>query len=169
MKQNIPNSLTLLRMVLLPPFLLLLLSTSPSANSWTLALFVLLALSDALDGIVARALHQTSSFGALFDPIADKLLMMVALVGLLAKGLISAWPVALILSREFLVMGLRMGQAGKDGKIIAAEWLGKVKAVLQMVAIAAILMNWSIGPTLMWGAVILTWWSGIDYLLRYGG
>lgn len=164
---NLANGITLLRILLLPILLALLLTPSNMGGIATLVLFGFLALSDTLDGFVARALHQTTKFGAVFDPIADKLLVTIALIGLLAQGIVSPWPVALILVREFLILGFRILDAGEDGKILAAERLGKIKTVVQLVAIAWLILRWPFGDALLWIAVLLTWISGVDTWRRF--
>lgn len=134
---------------------------------WTIVIFGILAISDAIDGIVARSLQQVSKIGAIFDPIADKLLVATGLVGLLAQGMVPPWPVALILSREFLVLGLRILDASQAGKIIAAERLGKMKTISQLAAIGWLILGWPFGNVLLWTSVVLTWASGLDYWVRY--
>lgn len=164
---NLANSITLLRILLLPLLLALLLTPSNFGGMAALILFGVLALSDFLDGFVARALQQSTKFGAVFDPIADKLLVATALIGLLAQGAVSPWPVALIFAREFIILGFRILDAGGDGKILAAERLGKVKTVIQLAAVGWIILRWPFGDVLLWIAVLLTWISGVDYWRRF--
>lgn len=164
---NPANAITLFRILLLPILLAFLLTPGDLGGIWALILFGGLALSDYFDGVVARSLHLESKFGATFDHIADKLLVATALLGLLATKAISPWPVALILAREFLVLGLRILDAGEVGKILAAEGLGKAKTVSQLVAIGWLILGWPYGEGLLWIAVALTWVSAGDYWLRF--
>ncbi len=142
---RIPNWLTFLRLILIPVFVAVLIE--PSRNSLTIAaiIFVFAALTDYLDGYIARRYKAVSDFGKLFDPLADKILVMAALVMLVGLrddncvSFVPAWMVALILARELWITGLR-AFAAKDGTIVAAKSGGKVKSALQMIAILALLL-----------------------------
>ena len=141
------------------------------------ALFVLLSLTDKLDGYLARSRNEVTTFGKFLDPIADKLVVVVALCFLLERGAVSSWVLLVIVAREFLVSGLRMVVASA-GTVIAASALGKGKTAVTMVAISALLLAmafpegsaaWAIGvlgQVLMVVAVILTAWSGVDYFVK---
>ena len=141
------------------------------------ALFVLLSLTDKLDGYLARSRNEVTTFGKFLDPIADKLVVVVALCFLLERGAVSSWVLLVIVAREFLVSGLRMVVASA-GTVIAASPLGKGKTAVTMVAISALLLAmalpegsaaWAIGvlgQVLMVVAVILTAWSGVDYFVK---
>ena len=141
------------------------------------ALFVLLSLTDKLDGYLARSRNEVTTFGKFLDPIADKLVVVVALCFLLERGAVSSWVLLVIVAREVLVSGLRMVVASA-GTVIAASPLGKGKTAVTMVAISALLLAmalpegsaaWAIGvlgQVLMVVAVILTAWSGVDYFVK---
>ncbi|MBU6428965.1 MAG: CDP-diacylglycerol--glycerol-3-phosphate 3-phosphatidyltransferase [Cyanobacteria bacterium REEB65] len=174
---NLPTWLTSLRIALALPLAIAFeaapVGTSHSAEEWsTLAFgcFLLAAATDWLDGFLARRWHQTSSLGALLDPLADKILVTAALVGLAYRQVIPAWSATLILAREFLVTGLRVAIAESGQGIRAAAWSGKLKAALQMVAITLYL--WP-GATLKWPAdvvyglaLIATVTSGAEYVWK---
>ncbi|MCG0238134.1 MAG: CDP-diacylglycerol--glycerol-3-phosphate 3-phosphatidyltransferase [Firmicutes bacterium] len=171
---NLPNLITLLRILLIPIFLLVLFSRIPSGELWASALFVAGALTDGVDGYIARRRGQVTVFGKLMDPLADKLLVAAALVALVELGVLSTWVVLAILGREFAVTGLR-ALAAADGVVIAAGPLGKVKTALQVVAILTVLVGSrpdlgpvrQIGPWMMALAVAATLVSGLDYGWRY--
>lgn len=168
---NLPNWLTLSRLVLTVPFLFL--AERPGFERWALALFLVASLTDWLDGYLARRWNQITAFGKLMDPLCDKVLVAGGLVALVAQGLLPAWSVTLILFREFLVTGLRALEAA-EGVIVPAGQMGKVKTVAQMVAIALLFLgaggseSWAplaldAGRWLYWAAVALTIASGIEY------
>lgn len=130
---NLPNQLTMLRILLVPVFMVL------AAYHWMLAagvVFALASITDFLDGAIARKYHLVTDFGKFADPLADKLLTTTAFIYMIVDGVCSPVVVVIILAREFAVSGLRMIAAGApDGKVIAANWWGKVKTVLQMLTI----------------------------------
>ena len=172
---NIPNTLTLLRIALIPVMLVLFYWPSPWARAATAAVFTLAALTDLLDGWLARRLHQTSAFGAFLDPVADKLMVSCALVVLVQADPRAALAVmaAIIIGREIAVSALRefMAQLGVRSRVAVAT-VGKVKTVAQMVAIGMMLFGGHLGayPIYEWGywllvvASILTLWSMGVYL-----
>lgn len=179
---NLPNKLTIFRIALIPVFLVLLL---PLFNGKTLLpiplelgriiaaiVFVIASFTDYLDGVIARKSNCVTTFGKFLDPIADKLLVTSALMALIQLGDISAWAAIIIIAREFIVTGVRI-IAANDGVVISASNLGKAKTFIQMLAIFFILLrdfpfslfsNFPVGLSLMWIAVILTIYSGYDYL-----
>lgn len=168
---NLPNQLTMLRILMIPIFIVLLLNGMPYAAG---ILFIVASLTDALDGHIARSSGQITNFGKIMDPLADKLLVASALICLVELGQVPGWMVIVILGREFLITGLRTVAADK-GVIIAAGTSGKVKTVLQMIAISVILLqNWPFsiftdvpfGIILLWLAVIVTIYSGIEYVVK---
>ena len=130
---NLPNKLTMLRILLVPVFMVL------AAYHWMLAagvVFALASITDFLDGAIARKYHLVTDFGKFADPLADKLLTTTAFIYMIVDGVCSPVVVVIILAREFAVSGLRMIAAGApDGKVIAANWWGKEKTVLQMLTI----------------------------------
>lgn len=172
---NTPNKLTLMRVILVPIFMWAL-----SFNIYlALAVFVIASLTDQLDGHLARKYNQVTTFGKLMDPLADKILTISALVCFLEMGVdfINAWAVVVIIARELIVTGIRL-IALSDNLVIAASPWGKAKTVSQLAAIIAIMLD-MIYP-LRWGsfcltqwlvviAVILTVFSGIDYIVKNRG
>lgn len=175
MLMSIPNSITLLRICLIPCFVLSFYLPIPHAGMITAGIFCLAGLTDWLDGYLARKLNQTSRFGAFLDPVADKLIVAVALV-LIVGEFGSVWvtiPAAIIVSREIAISALRewMAEIGKQANV-AVSYLGKVKTLIQILAIVIFLANpadWSLpliklGIVLMYVAVALTLWSMYNYL-----
>jgi CDP-diacylglycerol--glycerol-3-phosphate 3-phosphatidyltransferase len=171
---NLPNSITLARIAIIPIFLFFLLTHLPAGGLIALTLFVLAALSDAVDGWLARSWAQVTDFGKFADPLADKLLVMAALIVFVARGQIDAIPVIIILSREFLVMGLRILAMAHEISIPASP-LSKAKTVSH-IALVLVLIRESAWPWYAWGgtlklvfiylAVALALSSGIDYFYR---
>ncbi|MEY8436478.1 CDP-diacylglycerol--glycerol-3-phosphate 3-phosphatidyltransferase [Atopobiaceae bacterium 24-176] len=146
--------------------------------AWTAALYILIASTDSLDGHLARSRNEVTDFGKFLDPIADKLVVVSSLLVLMAQGLVSIWVVVVVVAREFLVSGLRMVVASK-GVVVAASGLGKAKTATTMGAVGGYLVAMALpqawAPTawlygLSWlamaVAVVLTVWSGADYLLK---
>lgn len=185
---TIPNALTVSRIGLTGLFMLALFSHHPAGRVWALVLFALASFTDWLDGVLARRLDQTSAFGALMDPIADKILVLAAFLAFVELGLIPAWMAVLIVSREFLITGLRL-VAVRQGVVLPAERGGKHKTVSQMVAISVTLLflvvrdlvapaaDGMAGAVAVWGGrgvwvlmgltVILTMTSGISFVWRH--
>jgi CDP-diacylglycerol--glycerol-3-phosphate 3-phosphatidyltransferase len=125
--------------------------------------FVLASVTDFFDGFIARSWQQITKLGGILDPLADKMLMLAAFLGLLYIHRASPWAIFIILSREFFITGLRI-QAASEGKSVAASFAGKAKTVLQMIAIGFLLMNWPFANELLWAAVALTLYSGYEYV-----
>lgn len=175
---NLPNSVTLSRVCLIPVFLLFL-CVPMTTNSFVFltqnitvtqfvaaCIFILASSTDWVDGYLARKYDLVSDFGKFLDPLADKLLITAALIVLVDMHYVSSWVVVVILSREFAVTGLRSIAASK-GVVIAADQLGKWKTVSQIVAISFLLLNLlTIGNILMWIATGLTILSGINYFVK---
>lgn len=162
---NWPNRLTVLRVLLIPPFLYF----AYVDPWWAFGIFVVATLTDTLDGILARRFNLVTSFGKLMDPLADKLLVTSALIVLTDLGTIPAWSVVLILGREFLLTGLR-GVAAEQGMVVAASPLGRYKTATQMVALAGLLVfNFAWLHWLYWAAVVLTLISGLEYGFKLRG
>lgn len=171
---NPPNLLTMSRFVM-AIFLMVCLSVSfPGSTIVALVLFVLAALTDALDGHLARNVYGCTDFGALMDPLADKVLTAVAFIGFVELGVMPAWMVSLILSREFMVTGLRLLAADKGVVLAAGPW-GKHKTIWQMIFIGVVLIIATFKPladytTWFWWAGIfitaLTVWSGLHYFMQ---
>jgi CDP-diacylglycerol--glycerol-3-phosphate 3-phosphatidyltransferase len=137
------------------------------------AIFVLASATDALDGHIARKYNLITNFGKIMDPLADKLLVVSALVCLVELGDVAGWMVIVILAREFTITGLR-SVAAAQGNVIAAGWSGKLKTTLQMIAITALLLkNWPFSlidfpfaEIALWAAVAVTIYSGVEYIIK---
>ncbi|MBR7092707.1 MAG: CDP-diacylglycerol--glycerol-3-phosphate 3-phosphatidyltransferase [Clostridia bacterium] len=184
---NIPNKLTLLRVCLTPVFLLLLTLSFPYHTLWALAVFCLAALTDLLDGHIARKRNLVTNFGKFLDPLADKALTTAALIAFLAMGRIDIWAVMLVLIREFMVMSIRL-IAAKNGVVVAADIFGKAKTVAQFASIIVMLCaiefaSWQqtllagaavpdavydtvllVAQILIWISVVMTVLSGFRYV-----
>jgi CDP-diacylglycerol--glycerol-3-phosphate 3-phosphatidyltransferase len=162
---NVPNVLTMLRIVAVPVVVVALLEDSPQWDVIAAAVFALAAFTDGLDGYIARRRKEITTFGKLMDPLADKLLITAALVSLVSLNRLAAWVAMVIIAREFAITGLR-SVAAERGVVIEASWLGKVKTALQVLAIFALI---SFQPTPLWVdltvyvAVAATVISGADY------
>lgn len=181
---NVPNILTLVRIALIPVMAVLLLSSSKDAGFWAAAVFAIASVTDWLDGYLARKMEIVTVFGKFLDPIADKLMVMAALIMVLPFGRIPAWMVLVILGREIIITGLR-GIASTEGIVIPASDLGKFKTIFQIVAILGILLHFdyhwffgidhpylyvnmhNVGMFYLWIATIITIWSGVDYLVKF--
>lgn len=147
---NLPNKLTLLRAVLVPVFLLLLfLNIIPVHYTLALVVFAVASITDALDGHIARKNNLVTNFGKFLDPLADKVLVVSALIAFIELDIISSIPVIIIVAREFMVSGLRLLAAG-SGIVVAAGFSGKLKTALTMITIIAILINLAISRDYGW-------------------
>ena len=164
---NTANKLTLLRVVMIPAFLLVLYLDVPGASYWALAIFVAASLTDTLDGYIARHYNQVTDFGKFMDPLADKCLVVAAMLWFVEIGQMPAWAVLIVVIREFAVSGLRMVAADK-GRVIAAGWSGKVKTASTMVCICLMLLIARPALDLVCAAVILvtTVYSGAEYFVK---
>ncbi len=160
---NLPNFITMLRIALIPVFVLFLYIKFPYRNIVATVVFVALALTDSLDGYIARKTNQITDLGKFIDPLADKLLVTAALIFLIGHG-VEAWMAFVIIAREFAVTGLRIVAIQKN-IVIKASSLGKLKTVSQVIAIIAVLMNLGSAWWLMLIAVLFTLVSGLDYFL----
>lgn len=180
---NTPNKLTLLRVILVPVFLVFLMISGIPGN-YLLALIVFAAASatDAIDGHLARKNDQVTTFGKFLDPLADKVLVLSAMICFIELGLASSVAVVIMIAREFMVTSLRLVAVSGDGTVIAAGLLGKIKTVIQMVSIVVILLlctlsGWNVFPgmsawvpvvshVLIWVCAAITLISGVQYLIR---
>ncbi|MCO0832276.1 CDP-diacylglycerol--glycerol-3-phosphate 3-phosphatidyltransferase [Fructobacillus sp. W13] len=178
---NLPNKLTIFRIILIPVFMILLSWPGEEAAvfmplpewNWVLAalVFAIACITDFLDGQIARRQKLVTNFGKFFDPLADKLLVMTALIYLTAFLQVPAWVTTVIVIRELAVTGLRTLIVENNGTVLAAAWPGKIKTFTQMFAILFLylkdwpfsLMNFPLGEILLYVAVIFTVYSGIDY------
>lgn len=166
---NLPNTLTMLRILLVPVVVVALLDETPNGDAIAAGVFALAALTDGLDGWIARSRGAITTFGKLMDPLADKLLVTAALVSLVSLGRLEAWIAMVIIAREFAVTGLR-SVAAEQGVVIQASLLGKVKTILQIAAIIALIAAYPapLGvDILVYVAVAVTVISGVDYFFGF--
>lgn len=164
---NTANKLTMLRVIMIPVFLLALYLDFPFNNIIALVIFILASVTDFIDGYIARNFDQVTDFGKFMDPLADKLLVISAMLWFVKVGQMEAWIVLVVLAREFAVSGLRMVAAPK-GLVIAAAWSGKIKTAATMVCICIMLLPIPAILNIICVAVILvtTVVSGIEYFVK---
>ncbi len=185
---NTPNKLTLLRVLLVPVFVLFFYWSIPGHYLIATVVFVIASITDAIDGHLARKNHQITDFGKFLDPLADKVLVIAALSCLLQQQKVNIAAFLLIVSREFMVSALRLVVAGK-GTVVPAGFAGKLKTAFTMIALIAAMVYWSfrldfnsfglglpdmvytvteiVIQVLFWIAAVLTVWSGTEYLVHY--
>jgi len=181
---SLPNILTLARIAAIPVLVVLLFFDTPTTSFWAALIFGLAAMTDWLDGWLARRWGIVTILGKFLDPLADKLIVMAALIMMIPLDRVPAWAVFVILGREMIVTGLR-SIASSEGIVIAASDLGKSKTIFQMVAISGLLLHfdyywffglkWEIfhvnmqnfGMILFYFALFMTVWSGVDYLVKF--
>jgi CDP-diacylglycerol--glycerol-3-phosphate 3-phosphatidyltransferase len=171
MELNLPNKITLFRIFLVPLIIVFLISPSLGSSFMAAAIFAFAAATDWLDGHLARVTNQVTILGKLLDPIADKLLVIAALVPLVSLGRVSAWIVVVIIGREFAVSGLRMIAATQHIVIAAGEW-GKYKMVAEILAILFLILDFNFlfhwfGLVGIWIAMILSLVSAADYFGQF--
>ena len=172
-KMNLPNKLTILRVILIPFFVFFLLAPyfEGYGNYIALVIFIVASLTDFLDGKIARKYNLVTNFGKFMDPLADKLLVCSALICLIALDRIPAWIVIVIISREFIISGFRL-VASDNGGVIAASYWGKFKTTFQMLMVIVLILNFDncyfqlLGTVLTYIALVLTVVSLIDYLWK---
>ncbi|PWF99572.1 CDP-diacylglycerol--glycerol-3-phosphate 3-phosphatidyltransferase [Levilactobacillus bambusae] len=185
---NLPNRLTLFRILLIPVFFLLLAlplhwgevtwlgTVIPVTQVWAAIVFAVASLTDFLDGHIARSQHLVTNFGKFADPLADKMLVMTAFIFLVALGWVPAWVAALIVCRELAVTGLRLIVVEDGGQVLAAAWPGKIKTTTQMISIILLLLN-NVGfqtlgipmaQIFLYICLFFTVYSGIDYFVKNG-
>lgn len=169
---NLPNKLTVLRVIMVPFFVLFMLTElGGEAGKWiALVIFCLASLTDMLDGKIARARNLVTNFGKFMDPLADKLLVCSAMICLIPTGQLPAWVVIVIIAREFIISGFRL-VASDSGIVIAASYWGKFKTVSQMLMVIVLIADLGgvfdmIGTALIWIALILTVVSLVDYIAK---
>lgn len=175
MKMNLPNRLTILRVLLIPFFVaFMLIPDVPYGNYIAVAIFIVASLTDLADGKIARKYNLVTNFGKFMDPLADKLLVCAALICLVETGQLAAWMVIVIISREFIISGFRL-VAADNGVVIAASYWGKFKTTFQMLMIIVLVLDlpWEpfdwLGVILTWAALLLTVISLCDYLIKNRG
>ena len=170
---NLPNKLTMFRVILIPFFVFFLLCPyfEGYGNYIATAIFIIASLTDMLDGKIARKYNLVTNFGKFMDPLADKLLVCSAMICLIELGRLPAWIVIIIIAREFIISGFRL-IASDNGVVIAASYWGKFKTVFQMLMVIVLMLNFGgtfftvLGTILIWIATILTIVSLIDYLIK---
>lgn len=178
---NLPNKLTIFRVILIMPFVVVLLGGNAGwfGNNLlipeivALAIFIIASLTDMIDGKIARKYNLITNFGKFMDPLADKLLVSAALIALVAMGRIPAWVVIVIISREFIISGFRL-VAADNRVVIAASYWGKFKTTFQMIMVCLMIVDlsgfWSwfgiMTDVVMWIALVLTVVSLVDYLIK---
>lgn len=172
MGMNLPNKLTIGRILAIPVFIIVFIMDYRYAAA---VIFILAAFTDMLDGKIARKYNLVTNFGKLMDPLADKLLVMSALVCLVQAGDVAGWMVIVILGREFIITGMRQ-VAAAQGTVIAAGTTGKIKTVTQMIAIPLLILeNWPFSllsvnvpadMVFLWIALIMTIVSGVEYIIK---
>lgn len=169
---NLPNKLTILRVIMIPFFVVLLLlegGTNQTYRYTADVVFILASLTDLLDGKIARKYNLVTNFGKFMDPLADKLLVCSALICLIELGQVPAWMIIIIISREFIISGFRL-VASDNGVVIAASYWGKFKTVFQMLAVILLIANIPalslVSNLCLWIALILTVISLVDYIAK---
>ena len=164
---NTANKLTLLRVVMIPVFMVALYLDFQFNNIVALVIFILASITDFIDGYIARHFEQVTDFGKFMDPLADKLLVTAAMLWFVEVGQMPAWALLVVIAREFAVSGLRMVAAPK-GIVIAAAWSGKIKTASTMVCICVMLLPIPAILNMICVAVILvtTIWSGVEYFIK---
>ena len=172
---NLPNKLTVLRMIMIPFFVVFMLTDlgGTYGKYIALAIFVIASLTDLLDGKIARKRNLVTNFGKFMDPLADKLLVCSALICLVEMDRLAAWMVIVIIAREFIISGFRL-IASDNGVVIAASYWGKFKTTFQMVMIILLILDLGEGfqvleTAVIWIALVLTVVSLIDYLVKNKG
>jgi len=170
---NLPISLTILRIFFVPIVVVLLLTKGGNMDLWAVGVFLLAAITDLLDGYLARKRGQITTLGILLDPIADKLLTSAAFISLVELHLVPAWMVVIIVGREFAVSGLR-SIASAEGYLVEASDLGKTKMVFQVVAITVIILQSGrfpalhpLGEVLLWAVVLFAVASAMQYFWNF--
>lgn len=171
---NLPNTITMLRIGIIPVLFFLLLPPGPTGSLIIAGLFIMAALTDLLDGYIARKYMMVTTIGKFLDPIADKLIVNAAMILMIPTGCIPAWIAAVTIIRDIAVDGIR-SIASSEAVVIPASKLGKQKTLTQIIAISALMIHYPlfgidahmVGITVLYLALILTVYSGIDYFLKF--
>lgn len=163
---TISNSLTLLRIILTPVCVVFLFLPIPQKEYYAAGVFLLAAITDGLDGYVARVRKETSAFGKAFDPLADKILIGAALLSLYKLGKVALWIILVILGRELLITLLRSSAQKKELAIAASIW-GKIKTVTQIFAVIGLILDLPGARIMLWAAVFFTVFSALDYVVKW--
>ena len=172
---NLPNKLTILRVIMIPFFVVFLMLENGANTTYryiAAALFIIASLTDLLDGKIARKYNLVTNFGKFMDPLADKLLVCSALICMIELGQLPAWMVIIIISREFIISGFRL-VASDNGVVIAASYWGKFKTTFQMIGVVLLILNIPalsmVTDIVIWIAVALTVISLVDYIVKNAG
>lgn len=161
-RPNLANKITLARIILIPVFIVILLSDMKYHAIIATIVFAIISLSDFLDGYIARKRKEVTAVGAMLDPLADKLLISAALIFLIGKGVV-AWMAYVIIAREFLITGLRMLATVRNTNI-PVKLSGKIKTAVQMIAVGAVILSLPYFNIIMFIATVLTVYSGLEYI-----
>lgn len=167
---NLPNKLTVFRVILIPFFVVFMLVDITAYDNWiALAIFVIASLTDLADGKIARKYNLVTDFGKFMDPLADKLLVCSAMICLISSGQIPAWIVVIVIAREFIISGFRL-IASDNGRVIAASYWGKFKTTFQMIMVILMIADipqlYLLTQIVMYIALVLTVVSLVDYLVK---
>lgn len=172
---NLPNALAFSRILLAPFMFWIILNPEFFTDNgfditwnyyFATLLFIIASATDFFDGYIAREWNQITMLGTILDPLADKMLTLAAFLGLMMMGNASVWAIYLIILRELFITGIRT-VAVSENLSVKASWAGKVKTVSQMIAIGFLLMHWPFGSGLLWLALFLTLYSGLEYLWNF--
>jgi CDP-diacylglycerol--glycerol-3-phosphate 3-phosphatidyltransferase len=171
---NVPNTITMLRVTVIPVLFFLLLSPGETGSLVIASLFVIAAITDFLDGYVARKYEIVTVMGKYLDPIADKLIINAAMILMIPIGRIPAWIVTVIIIRDFVVDGIRT-IASSEGSVIQASMLGKQKTICQVFAVSALMIHYPflgvdahvVGTVILYLALVLSVWSGMEYFMKF--
>lgn len=162
---NWPNRITIIRMLMIPVFLIFM-SLEGTVFHWlAAAVFSFAAMTDMLDGALARSRNEVTDFGKFMDPIADKLLVLLPLMLLTAGNIYQVWAVMLMVAREVLVSGFRLVAAGK-GIVIAAGWSGKIKTIVQMGTVVWVTLRFPLSTYVLWASAVLSLYSGMEIIIK---
>lgn len=172
---NLPNLLSIFRILLVPPLVVVLLTKFEGKEWWGLSLFLIAALMDFLDGFLARRRKQVTRLGTLLDPAADKILISAAYISLVEQNpvVVPSWIVVVIIAREFAIGTLR-SFAAAENLVIPAGISGKIKTTVQIISIALLIIHnkleefQHLAPWSLWAAMLITVYSGIEYFVRFG-
>jgi len=172
MKMTTANKLTILRILLIPVFMYFVYKGTDISKVIAMFVFIIASVTDTLDGYIARKYNQVTNFGKIFDPIADKVLVLAALIPLVQFGMLAGWVVIVLLAREFIVGGFRNVVSAAGGKVIAASIIGKLKTISQIVLICVLLVRWVWFGFISFPfeyifiaiTIILSLWSMADYI-----
>lgn len=163
---NLPNKITIARILMIPLYLLLMALGPQGPNWWAALVFAVAGITDWLDGNLARKRGEVTDFGKFMDPIADKLLVLLPLIQLLYMGApVSVWAVIIMVAREIIVSGFRL-VAVQKGTVIAAGWTGKVKTTVQIIAVLMLTLQLPLAGLVTWAAALLSLYSGAEIIIK---